>query len=253
MTKWIATFDLHWGYEKTASRHRRPLHLPNEWDAIKAFAQDFKPDLWINGGDMVNAGMVSHHTEGDLLSREGERLGQDLLEFRLELREERKLAKRLVYIPGNHEDWIEDFRRGHPSVEDLLEPRDHLGLEIHEWIPFGKPFRLGKLIFVHGHNIRSAAFPARTAVMDYERSVRFGHFHTYEVATKNAAVDEGQMKTGVAVPCICRRDVMYGEGKPNKWIVGFNFGYMDDDGSFTDFVAIIVNRKFAWNGKVYRG
>jgi hypothetical protein len=41
--------------------------------------------------------------------------------------------------------------------------------------------------------------------------------------------------------------------KPNQWMKGFAYGYVNEDGSFQVFVPIIVGGKFAAEGKVYRG
>jgi hypothetical protein len=87
----------------------------------------------------------------------------------------------------------------------------------------------------------------------YESSVRFGHFHTFQAFTKTAALDASQCKTGMAVPCLCSRIASYGKGAPNKWLTGFNVGYLFPDGTFTDTVIIMINNRFAWNGKVYGG
>jgi hypothetical protein len=35
--------------------------------------------------------------------------------------------------------------------------------------------------------------------------------------------------------------------------MGFNYGYIHDDGTFTDYTPIIVNGRFTANGKTYVG
>ena len=119
-------------------------------------------------------------------------------------------------------------------------------------IPQGKGFNLGKLTFIHGDQISGGEHCAKAAVTTWERNVRFGHHHTYQVYTKTSALDIKLGRTGVAVPCLCTKDPKYGEGKANRWQQGFNFGYLLEDGTFRDYVALIIDGKAVVEGKVYR-
>ena len=70
---------------------------------------------------------------------------------------------------------------------------------------------------------------------------------------KTSALDIKQPKTGVVVPCLCSRSPKYGEGKPNRWVQGFNYGYIRPDGTYSDYVALIVEGRVIVNGKEYKG
>ena len=43
--------------------------------------------------------------------------------------------------------------------------------------PEGKASKVGKLTFIHGDTIKGGQNPAIAAVTNYERNIRFGHFH----------------------------------------------------------------------------
>lgn len=253
MRKYIATFDLHFGYERK-NGHKVPLHDMKAFEAVLAFAQDFKPDVWIHGGDMLDCGVISHHNKKKPGNTEGLRLLSDAKEGRDSfITPVESLAKDLVYFTGNHEDWLNDLVIEIPALEGMLEVKSLLKLDRWKVIPQGKMYNLGHLHFVHGDQLKGGEHIAKAAVISMEESIRFGHHHTHQVYTKTSPVDKKLAKTGVAVPCLCTKDPKYGESAPNRWVQGFNFGYVDHSGTFNDYVAIIIDGKFMWNGKVYRG
>jgi len=159
-----------------------------------------------------------------------------------------------VYHTGNHEAWLGQLTDEIPGLDGLLDLKNLLTLS-NKWgvIPQGGITRLGKLHFLHGDQISGGANPAKWAVETYEKSVRFGHFHTYAAHTKIAALtDTGH--TSIAVPCLCKRDPNYGGGSPNRWVNGFLYGYVDEKtGHYTDSVVTMVNGRFVANGKRYGG
>jgi hypothetical protein len=254
--RFIAAFDLHLGYERRGG-HKVPLHDPKAWGALLAFASDFQPDTFILGGDVLDCGPVSHHNKGKPGRVEGLRILGDAEECRQEVIApiEGIVGKgRLTYVIGNHEKWLTDAMEDDPALEGILSVERLLGLGANWEVPlFGNVVKAGKLHFIHGHEVKGGENVAKNAVIAYERSIRFGHHHTYQTYTKNSALDQRHPKTGIAVPCLCGRGPRYGEGAPNRWVQGFNFGEIDARGNFTDFIAIIVDGTFRYDGKTYRG
>ena len=139
-------------------------------------------------------------------------------------------------------------------MEGTVDIKHIMGLD-DDWeiSPVGAHVNIGKLTFLHGDQLRGGEHVAKAAVIAYERSVRFGHFHTHQVYTKTSAADMLLGKTGVVVPCLCKKGPKYGGGNPNRWAQGFNFGWIHSDGTFNDYVAIIVDGRAIINGKEYRG
>lgn len=246
--------DLHYGYERRHG-HKVPLHDIRAFNAAYGFLKDFKPDILIVGGDFLDCGAVSHHNKGAKRSTEGLRLLADATDLRREVLAplEALKADKMVYIVGNHEDWIEDLIEENPGIEGLVDLRKMLGLEKWQVVPQGGYYNLGKLTFMHGDQLSGGEHVAKAAVVAWERSVRFGHVHTFQTYTKVSPIDEKLGRTGVAVPCLCSKGPKYGEGKANRWVQGFNYGYIHSDGSYNDYVAIITNGRTTVHGKVYRG
>lgn len=255
--RFVNLFDIHYGFERSGG-HKNPVHNPRALAAVLKFVSDFKPDYLTLGGDQLDLRVISHWTKKSKLSMEGLRLRDDFKGFRSEFLE--PLTKMLphgaskrVHV-GNHECWMDDFLDENPALEGLLDIDTHVGYTDLGWTNYaqGKASRIGKLHIVHGDHIRGSNI-AQNAVQMYEHSVRFGHFHTYQAYTKMSALDVTHVKTGVAVPCLCGRVASYRKGAPNRWMAGFNVGYVFPDGTFTDTVIIMINNRFAWNGQVYAG
>lgn len=252
-------FDVHYGKERLGSRHYRPIHNMKAIEPIFRFMEDFKPNAFVFGGDQLDLGEISHWNKSRRLSMEGLRLIDSLQGFRREILDpvDKLLPLDAVkrYHLGNHEDWLLDLIEENPALDGLLDLDQQLGLSARGWRvePLGKVSKLGKVFFAHGDQIKGGEHVAKAAVTHFQRSIRFGHHHTYQVFTNTSALDARDTHTGVAVPCLCRRDLKYGEGKPNRWVNGFLWGTIYSDGSFTDQVTVIVDGKFYANGKTYQG
>lgn len=255
MTKFAFLTDLHFGYERRAG-HKVALHDLKAFGAALAFLQDFKPHTLILGGDILDCGVISHHNHGKPGRTEGLRLLADAEECRTNVIAPLKALNTSsnFYIIGNHEAWCEDLTDDMPGLEGMLDMRNLLTLPA-AWkiIPQGDHVNLGKLTFMHGDQLKGGDGVAKAAVIAYERSVRFGHYHTYAAYTKTSALDIKLGRTGVAVPCLCTKSPKYGEGSPNRWVQGFNYGYVLDDHTYHDYVTIITNGKTVINGKTYKG
>jgi hypothetical protein len=251
--------DIHYGFERVNGK-KVPLHNQRILDAVGIFLDDFKPDYLIYGGDTLDCGPVSHHNRGKNFSIEGLRLLSDadglstvMRQFRLAAFDKDRGETHVVYIKGNHEAWLDDLVEDYPGLAGSLDiPRLLNNLHM-EMIPQGGVYKLGKLHFLHGDQVRSSLYPSRWAVDAYEKSVRFGHFHTYQTFTKVSALDATDARTGVAVPCLCNRGPGYGKGAPNRWLNGFNYGYVESGGTYFDMTPIITNSKFVAEGVEYAG
>lgn len=252
--KFLSVFDLHYGYERRHG-HKIPLHDPKAWAAMMKFAQDFKPDVFIFGGDILDCGAISHHNKTKPGRVEGLRLLADSQECLVTAIDPvRKLMenKQVVFICGNHERWLNDLIDEIPALEGIVDIRRLLNLDGFEVIDQGGMFNLGKLTFIHGDTLSGGEHMAKNAVISYERNIRFGHAHTHQTYTKTSPLAYKNAKTGVAVPCLCSKTPKYGEGRPNRWAQGFNYGYVRQGGFFNDYVATIVDGRFHAHDKEYR-
>lgn len=255
LEKFVYLTDLHFGFERKAG-HKVQLHDSKAMRVVLDFCKDFKPDHIILGGDMLDCGCISHHNHGKPGATEGLKLLADAKELRAEFIQplEALDAKSYTYITGNHEKWLDDLVEKIPALEGIVDVRSMLKLS-DKWkvVPQGGLHKLGKLVFIHGDQIKSGENAAKNAVVAYEANVRMGHFHTLQTYSKVAAVDT-HGHTGTVVPCLCKKDPKYGGGSPNRWQQGFLYGYVGGPkGMFADYPVVIVDGKAIVNGKVYGG
>lgn len=256
--RFVAMFDVHYGKERLSTRHYKPIHSMRAIEPIFKFMEDFKPNAFVFGGDQLDLGEISHWNKSKRLSLEGLRLIDSVQGFRREILDpvDKLLPPGAIkrYHLGNHEDWLQDLLEENPALEGCIDLDELLGLSVRNWrtIPMEQASKLGKLFFVHGHQVKGGEHVAKAAVAHFARSIRFGHHHTFQAFTTTSALDAHDVHTGIAVPCLCRRDLKYGEGKPNRWVNGFLWGTIFPDGSFTDTVTLIHDGRFYANGKTYK-
>lgn len=253
--KFMFLVDTHWGYERR-SGHKVPLHDERAIDVTLQFAGDFKPDVVVLGGDILDCNAISHHERNKPGEKEGLRLIEDAEECAARIIAPiiKLGASEYSYIIGNHCAWLEDMEGEVPGLTGMLNVRRLMSLP-KSWnvIPQGGDVSLGKLTFIHGDTVTGGEHVAKSAVVTYERNIRFGHHHTCQIYTKTSPLSNKLGKTGVAVPCLCKKDPKYGKGRPNRWVQGFNYGYILPDGTFNDYVTLIAGGRAVINGKVYKG
>lgn len=254
MRKFVSLFDLHLGYQ-IRSGHRSPIHDAKALRVALEFIEDYKPEVIVLGGDMLDCGPISHHLEGKPWRTEKARIGEDATELNALLIDRINAmpwVKEKVYIIGNHEDWFTDLLDKNPALVGTISLKQLLHLDGWTVIDIDGHYNLGKLTFIHGHQLGSQEMCAKKAVVEWERNVRHGHVHTYQVYTKTSPMDVKLAKTGIAVPCLCTKKANFLEGKPNKWVQGFNHGVVFPDGSYMDYVTVITNGRAFANGKLYQ-
>lgn len=254
--RFAALFDAHWGYEIVDGR-RRPMHNLKAIRACLSFLEDFKPHGVVLGGDQLDLGAISHHNKKSKLGVEGLRIQGDMDEFSAQVMvpiEEMEPAD-LWWLDGNHEDWVRQLVDQESGLADTLNIPRMLNLKERGWhyVAQGGHLDVGKLRFVHGDVLGGADAVAKQAILEHNHSIAFGHFHTSQQYVKHSPVDSTAIHIGIAVPALANRGPVYGKRRANKWANGFLFGAIFPDGSFTHYVAHIIDGRFWANGKVYEG
>ncbi len=255
MDKFIISPDKHVGWQNVDGV-LQPLHDAKAIRAMMAFAKDFQPTMWVEGGDNIDCGPVSHWLKHKKRSIQGLDLRKDCKEYTklvLEPMKALKSVKKRYWVTGNHEDWLSEFSEENPGMSSVVDIRNLLDLSSWDIVPSGGIVKLGHLHFVHGDKIGNTKNMADRAVQLYGECVAFGHFHTYQVFPRHELIDVESPKLGMCIPGLCNKNPGYMENRPNQWMKGFAYGYIQDNGDFTIYVPIIINGRFAAEGKVYRG
>lgn len=267
--KFVALFDLHVGYDVWVTANgfeRKPAHDPGMIKLAGSFIKEFEPDTLIFGGDQSHGAAISHWNKDNIIHHCLNNYTNDLDELRDKalkpLVEACPSNARAIWIEGNHDAWINAFKQKYPQLQKLIDPHAYLNVSGPnakkmgwEFIPQGGKYKLGKLTFVHGDKIAASkngsVMHTRSAVYDWARNIRYGHYHTYQVSSKASPDDVKDRHTAICVPCMANRAASYLNGAPNSCIQGFLYGYVSKTGNFSDYVVVVANKTVVIEGKVY--
>lgn len=260
LTRFVAVFDLHVGwawYWDGVSRRRRPQHDLRAWGLVLDFVRDFKPHVFIFGGDLLHAASVSHHEQGKPMNTEGLRLFDEVRELKEKyLQPVDELVKgEKVILLGNHERFLLDMVEKVPGIDfDFASLFGVEGRDDWRIIGLGGVYQLGKIKFIHGDYLSSASnltYHTKKALESYQANVRYGHYHTFQAASYVNPQRNLETKTAVAVPCLSTVTPNYSKG-PTDFLQGFLYGYVRPNGNFNDYVVIITRDGFVAEGKHYK-
>lgn len=258
LSRYVAGADIHNGWEKVYKGGRfvtQRADNPAATSTFLSFVKDYQPDTVVLLGDQLNASSISHWNDDKPRNKEGIRLIDEMDLHALEVLDmiDRYVPNaRRIWHKGNHERFIDDFLLKHPELEGIVDPVKYLRLKDRGWEVYDHKelSRVGKVYFTHGE-YATGKYHARRMLDLYQRNIRYGHRHTYEVAIGTSAADQKDFHTAVAVPCLANLNPSYAQNKPNNWINGFLWGENTKSGAFTDQVAIMVDNKYLFGGKVY--
>ena len=226
--------------------------ISNSLVACMKFCHDFKPDVTILGGDVVDLSEISRFNERKKLTVEGLRLEHTFEianEFLDEVDEFSKGDK--VYLMGNHEAWLPLYIEQHPVLHGAFSIEKNLRLKErgYEIIPENKCYKLGHARFIHGWYWTK--YHSAKTVSEMGDNVFYGHTHDLQSYTKTNY--ESKPIIGHSCGCLCELDPDWRRGRPNRWVNGFGVFYFLPNGNFTFYNPIIIDGKFIWNGKLYDG
>lgn len=227
-----------------------PFNIP--LDPVFEFAKDFKPTIVVLGGDIHEWGAVStwvsdqsRHFDSGTITMAYEQMHTTVLQP-IELVAPK--AKK-IFLTGNHEDWIRKACDANPNLRGYAElERNISGWKI---IPVNAPYRVGEnLVYIHGTYTNE--YHAKKTAVAYHRSVIYGHMHEVQSHTLVSPIDDSIFYKAQSVGCLCHLNPEWKKNKPNSWVNGFNFCYMNEDGTFQDFNVVIVKGKFWAEGRQYK-
>jgi hypothetical protein len=246
--KEVALFDIH-----------HPHHNKPAMASIMTFLGDYKPDVLILGGDALDAGPFSHWNERKLTLLRKERPPQEMYsdfvnDMLIPMRRAVGDNCYIVYMLGNHEDWVRQAIEADPRGEGYWEVEKNVGGIPDQIIPYIDPnipphFTLGKLHFAHGYCTNM--YHARKVSDDYNKSVRYGHVHDVQTHTHRTAVDVRDFHIARSCGCLCDLSPTFMKNRPNRWVHAFQVGEVLQDGAFADEVPIIIDGKFKAGGRWY--
>ena len=220
----------------------------------------YKPQVVVVLGDFLDCAPVSHWLKANqrVKSAEGLRLkddfdrGNKLLDKMLV-----PSVKKLVYLEGNHEDWIHDAIERNPEFDGLIDlslglkfdERRKRGLDIVH-LRYNKCWNLGKLWFTHG--IYTGVSHAKKHVESYARNIVYGHLHDVQLHVKVSPVDVEDRQLGLSLGCLADRNPQFMENRPNNWTHALGVGMVRANGNFNIDPVIISGGEATYAGITFK-
>jgi UDP-2,3-diacylglucosamine pyrophosphatase LpxH len=234
-----------------------PFHDQRLLDLISRFLQDFKPDTFIHGGDLIDCWELS---DFDKNPKDESRFSKELKRgegFWYDMRHEFPKAH-LVYLYGNHEYRLQKYIIRHAAAlaglpELSLEALMHLDKYDVEIANSGLKesfYWYGKLAVSHFNKVsQHGGYTAKQLVDKYMVSVLHGH--THRVGSNLRTTLDGQILGGWDNGCTCNLHPTY-VLSPN-WQHAISVVYKWTDGRFQVIQIPIIKYKFRFGDKEYVG
>jgi hypothetical protein len=209
-------------------------------------------------GDALDCADLSRHTRGKARLRKHRGYKQDLDGFVRDILGPIEKAvvsgTKLVYICGNHEDWIEsDLLDEMPELDGIVNIPDVLRLAERgwQWVKVGGHIERAGFILLHGDQIGSGIHVAKKMVDSVNENCIMGHVHRYSAHSKSALVTVKKKQLGTTLPCLCTVAPSYAKNQPNAFVTGF--GVLEEwaPNRANLYVPIIFEGKFSFGGTVY--
>lgn len=220
------------------------------------FVEEYKPHIALIGGDLMDAEGVSHWPSGGLEPRQFIPEVLETREFLDELRKRAGEEAEIIYIEGNHEDWIKqamaakmpEFFFGLEDLGLLPDLKALLCLDQRriDLIPVNDILRIGKANFTHGL-YTGPSHPKKH--LDVVKGNIY-YFHVHDFLSTHQPSMNGFIEAA-SMGCLCRLDAPFLKGKPNNWGHGFGIFEFRRDGSYSFYCVKIFDGKFSFNGRLF--
>jgi predicted phosphodiesterase len=210
-------------------------------------------------GDALDCQSLSRHTKGKPRLRKQRGYRTDIDGFKRDILDPiEKIVSpteaNLVYICGNHEDWIEsELLDEMPELDGIVNIPVVLNLDARgwNWYAIGEHVQIGRVILMHGDQIGSSVHVAKKMVESVNETCVMGHVHRVSSYSKASLVTERRKWCGYTLGCLCTVAPSYAKNAPNAFVTGF--GVLEEWGSFVNVHSIIImpNGEFSYGGEVY--
>ena len=217
------------------------------WELALSFVRDFKPYRVLLNGDILHLSCISHWNKNKARLVEGRRLKADYKLLQGYIDQIHPSCNELVYILGNHEDWIEQCIDETPAYQGFIEIQNNIH-GVDKWIASNGVFELGHLHVTHGFFV--GKYACSKHIQKFHDNVLFGHTHAISLQADNiygvrpiASWNNG---------CLCSTNPDYMKGKEPQWQHGFSVVWHNKNTKEFHVEQVwIINDKIIYGGKLY--
>jgi len=243
ITRWVLGYDMH---------IRATIYNPY-LELFLDFVTQIKPYGVFLGGDVLDLTCVSKYQNGNIKSLEKESLFLDYKVLNEKIQQIRPSTKKIVFLFGNHEDWVRQYIDKAPqSVDGLINIESNIqGVDkfITEYVDHTKNvYRIGNLNLVHGHWTGVSA--TKKHLVEFLDNVVFGHTHTINSWSMSSRGNKPIAAWNLG--CLCESNPGYLKGRLPQWQNGFAVVDFFPDGNFYFQQIRIIDGKFLFEGRIYK-
>lgn len=241
MIKGVFATDLHF-----------PDHDPQCVKVLKSFLKDFKPNVFIMGGDWMNMNSMSHWAEKRDRIVELSSIKDEYDAFNKFLDDFLKVLPYscvVYFMIGNHEDWARQYLLANPKYRGYIELQYNLRLKERgiRVIDLNRVLAIGKMHFMHG--IYTNDHHTKKMCQNFNKNIFYAHTHDIQVYTMVSL--DNDYHTAQSVGCLCKMEQNYLKGTPTRWNHGF-LSFYQDSHSFHAYQLRIVKGRTIFAGKEYK-
>ena len=214
----------------------------NILDIQDQIVKDYKPDVFVNLGDLHNNESLNHHKID-----KNEAVSMDILEECAKTcfiaKKMSKWAPEIHLLKGNHERFSDDFINQYPQFKKLLDVEFLCSVENMDYIchDLKEHLDIDGVTFIHGDTVfyNQRGTKLEKAVRTYGRDVFIGHIHKPEIRMGGYSIG----LTGLL-------DQEYNEPDASSWAHGFGTCSIYKGVSFSSSY-IIRNNSVYFGSKLY--
>jgi len=228
-------------------------HLESDGDnsilelVIRFIKANRKYDSIVLAGDFMNLACISHWNKGKPGAIEGQRLRADYTCAQNYIDHIKPHATELVYMIGNHEDWVEQACQETPAYRGFIDIMSNIH-NVDTWIPNNGVHRIGRLRIVHG--LYCNEFAAKKHLFRMHDNVMFFHTHRGQLYSDNIYGVRPIAAWNIGGTCSMNPE--YAKGTEPNW--QHQFAIVTEDvasGTFWVEVVWIIDKRICYGGYVY--
>jgi len=232
-----------------------PIHDKRAYGLVMDFCESFKPDIFVNLGDLGHFNGISHYNKKRIQLRNDYPIKTDFDFIREHHHRQRAMnPKAEIYtLGGNHDEtWMKRWIEEHPEMKGYIDIHKDMGVMDYniKYISVEKqPLVLGKMNFIHGWftNVHHSKKTAELA----NRNVVYAHSHDYQSFTPPAFYSSDRKIAWCMGHLSDESKADYLQHRPTNWMLMFGVFFLNEDtGEFTLYPIPLPNYKFIWTDGV---
>lgn len=233
-----------------------PIHDVRAYEIAMQFAEDFKPDIFVNGGDLGHFGGVSHWNKTKYKLRQDYPVKVDLDCCYAHHKKQREINPdaEIYTLEGNHEEWIDYYLDDHPEMVGYFDYKKDMGFKefnVKYVSQKAQPLKIGKIRFIHGWF--AGIHHAKKHAEHIHNNVVYGHAHDMQSHTPKNIDSHRRFMSWCVGHLSDESKAEYLRNRPTNWMLGFAVFYVDTQtGAFTLLPIPMPNYQFMFGGKLYK-